>query len=50
MKAFLIWSISWVISALIIIPCFLITLITWFEKDYHHEFQLWWYQLILHKY
>jgi len=46
-KIILVWLISWFISALLLLPCFLIDLIYKFKIDSHHLFHLWWYDFIL---
>jgi len=41
------WIISWIISALLVIPCMILSLISGFKIDYHHQFHLWWYKKFL---
>ncbi len=43
------WAISWVISALILIPCMILSVLSGFKSDYHHKFHLWWYDEFLSK-
>jgi len=34
--------ISWLISALILIPCLILSMLSKFTLDYHYQFHLWW--------
>jgi hypothetical protein len=47
MKKNLFWIISWVISALILFPCLVLSILDGFKVDYHHEFHIWWYSKVL---
>jgi len=49
MKKTIFWIVSWIISALILIPCEFLSLINGFKTDYHYEFHLWWYEKYLNK-
>lgn len=49
MKIILVWIISFIISANILIPCIFLTILSGFKIDYHHKFHLWWYGEILSK-
>jgi len=42
-----IWSISWLISAILLIPCLFISLFVGFKRDFHFEFHLWWTKKVL---
>ena len=45
----LIWIISWIISALLLFPCVILSVLSGFKFDYHLRFQYWWFDKILKK-
>ena len=49
MKKILVWTISWIISALILVPCVFLSLIYGFKRDFHFEFHKWWGKEVLDK-
>ena len=47
--AILFWTISWIISSLILFPCLFLSGLGGFKKDYHFEFHKWWYEKYVSK-
>lgn len=49
MRTILFWAISWIISALLLIPCFMLSFIDGFKVDYHNKFHVFWDKEVLSK-
>jgi len=47
---FIVYMISFLISALVVLPCEIMSAVTSYEKDYHYKFHMWWFDKVLKKY
>jgi len=43
----IIWCGSWLLSAILLIPCLFLSLCYGFHRDFHFEFHLWWNKKVL---